>query len=147
RASRSVSALAVVSTMRAAPLSSKWVRSDTASVPRHGRVDEGAVGVDAALEGDDVLEAGLDEDVGPDLAAHAVMAVDDDSRALRHLGAQAVEAAGQAVERFQYALGELRLLVLPRLAHVEQEELRAGLLHLLELLDGDLRDGGGDGGP
>src|SRR5438067_6919949 len=80
RASRSVSGLALVSTMRAAPCSSKWVRSlmRGLSIARNVRVDLQRPGVDAAGEGEDVGSAEALEQGGAGSTANAVVAVDDD---------------------------------------------------------------------
>jgi len=104
------------------------------SVAGDGGVDDTGPKVDAALDGLGLFEALLSEPVGDGQGAGSVMAHDDDGL----LFVELVEGArGDLVHGDERAAGDVRGLVLPRLADVEEKRRMLGVELLFELVDGD----------
>jgi hypothetical protein len=104
------------------------------SVAGDGGVDDTGPKVDAALDGLGLFEALLTKPVGDGQRAGSVMAHDDDGL----LFVELVEGArGDLVHGDERAAGDVRGLVLPRLADVEEKRRMLGVELLFELVDGD----------
>lgn len=103
-------------------------------VARDRRVDDLGPKVDAAFDGLRLFEPLLPKPVGDGQRAGSVMAHDDDGLLLVEL----VEGArGYLVHGDERAAGDVRGLVLPRLADVEEKGWMLGGELLFELVDGD----------
>ena len=84
----------------------------------------------------------MQQQIGGAEAAHAMVAVADDqlSGPGPHLG----RARRQLGQRHELAVRQLREVVLPGLAHVDEQRLLAGLEPAVQLVDGDLGSHGGN---
>ena len=110
------------------------VAGEGSSVAGDGGVDEGGPGVDAAGDGLGLLEALLAEPRGDGEGAGAVVAEDEDGGVFVEL---LMGAAGDLVHGHEGAAFDVRGLVLPGLADVEEEGRVLGGEEGLGLGDGE----------